>query len=411
MTSPPLVGRSGDDTLLGRCRVLDCAGELGALCGRILGDLGADVVKVEPPGGDPARRLPPFVDGIPHLDRSLRFWAFNQNKRSVVLDLDTPPGREALLRLVETAHVLVETETPGVMAARGLDYAACASVNPGLIYVSVTPFGQDGPRAHWRGPDLVLAATGGHVHLSGDEDRPPVRITVPQAAPQAGAQAAMAALIARHYWRRTGRGQYVDVSAQECLVDTLLTITQAWDLTGRLYRRSARTGWGPIRQRTIWPCRDGFVAWKWFVGKQRGRRNHPLVAWMRAEGFGAELAEVDWEAYNLMDLTQELADRWEAAFAPFFLAHTKDELYRGALERRLMLCPVSTPADIRANEQLAARKFFTRIFDAEIEREVEWCGPFARMTAGQPRMRRRPPKLGEHTAEVLAEIGLGSLAP
>jgi len=392
------------DTLLTECRVLDCAGELGALCGRILGDLGADVVKVEPPGGDPARLLPPFVDGVPHADRSLRFWAFNQNKRSCVLDLDTEVGRDSFLRLVETAHIVVETESPGTMAGRGLGHEACAGRNPGIITVSITPFGQDGPRAHWRGPDLVLAATGGHVHLSGDEDRPPVRITMPQAAPQAGAQAAMAAMIARHHWRRTGEGQWIDISAQECLVDTLLTITQAWDLTGQLYRRSARTGWGPIVQRTIWPCRDGFVAWKWFVGKQRGRRNEALVEWMRTEGLGEELAGVDWEGYNLMELTQDLADRWEEAFAPFFAAHTKAELYAGALERRLMLCPVSTPADIRANEQLAARQFFEKVWHVELEREVEYCGPFAKMSAGEPQIRRRPPLLGEHTEEVLADV-------
>ena len=177
--------------------------------------LGADVVKVEPPGGDPARQLPPFADGVPHGDRSLRFWAFNQNKRSCVLDLDSVDGRDTFLRLVDSAHIIVETEAPGVMAARGIGHGDCAARNPGVITVSVTPFGQDGPRALWRGPDLVLAATGGHVHLSGDEDRPPVRITVPQAAPQAGAQAAMAALIARHHWRRTGIGQNIDVSAQE----------------------------------------------------------------------------------------------------------------------------------------------------------------------------------------------------
>ena len=395
-----------EDTLLDDCRVLDCTGELGALCGRILGDLGADVVKVEPPGGDPARALPPFVDGVPHPDRSLRFWAFNQNKRSCVLDLDTPAGREAFLRLAATAHIVVDSHPPGTMAGRGLGHAQLAAVHPGIITVAITPFGEDGPRAQWRGPDLILAAAGGHVHLNGDEDRPPVRITVPQAAPQAGAQAAMAAMIARHHWRRTGAGQHIDVSAQECMVDTLLTITQAWDLTGKLYRRAARTGWGPIKQRTIWRCRDGYVAWKWFVGMQRGRRNDPLVAWMRSDGLGEELEGVDFEGHNLMELTQDLVDRWEAWFAPFFAGHTKHELYQGAIERRLMLCPVSTPADIRVDEQLAAREFFTAVWHAELEREVEYCGPFATMSAGQPAIRRRPPLLGEHTDEVLAEVAV-----
>jgi crotonobetainyl-CoA:carnitine CoA-transferase CaiB-like acyl-CoA transferase len=392
------------ETLLEDCRVLDCAGELGALCGRILGDLGADVIKVEPPGGEATRHLGPFVDGIQHPDRSLRFWAANANKRGIVLDLDAAEDRDRLLGLAEDAHIVVDSEPPGVMARRGLDHESLARHNPGIITVSITPFGAAGPRAQWRGPDLVLAATSGQVHLNGDEDRPPVRISVPQSPPQAGAQAAVAALIARHSWRRTGRGQHIDVSAQECLVDTLLTITQAWDLTHRLYRRGARTGWGPILQRTIWPCGDGYVAWKWFVGKQRGRRNDAVVAWMRERGFGEELATEDWEGYDLMQLTQDRVDRWEASFAPFFAAHSVDELYQGAMERRIMLCPVSTPAAIRANGQLAFREFFRGVDHPELGREIEYPGPFVRASAGEPRIRRRPPLLGEHTAEVLGEL-------
>ena len=123
------------EALLTDCRVLDCAGELGALCGRILGDLGADVIKIEPPGGDPARHLGPFVDGVAHPDRSLRFWAANANKRSAVLDLDTTDGAELLRRLAERAHMVVDCEAPGVMARRGLDHAALAGRNPGIITV------------------------------------------------------------------------------------------------------------------------------------------------------------------------------------------------------------------------------------------------------------------------------------
>src|SRR5689334_10527279 len=116
------------ETLLDDCRVLDCTGELGALCGRILRDLGADVVKVEPPGGDPARSLPPFVDGVPHPDRSLRFWAFNQNKRSCILDLDSAAGRERFLRLCARTHIVVDSEPPGTMVARGRGHAQLAAV-------------------------------------------------------------------------------------------------------------------------------------------------------------------------------------------------------------------------------------------------------------------------------------------
>src|SRR5258708_2142164 len=173
------------ETLLEDCRVLDCAGELGALCGRILGDLGADVIKVEPPGGEATRQLGPFVDGIRHPDRSLRFWAANANKRGIVLDLDAPEDRDRLLALAEDAHIVVDSEPPGEMARRGLDHESLARHNPGIITVSITPFGAEGPRAQWRGPDLVLAATSGQVHPNGDEDGPPVPIAVRQPPPRA----------------------------------------------------------------------------------------------------------------------------------------------------------------------------------------------------------------------------------
>src|SRR5262245_5619486 len=166
--------------MLGPYRGLDLTNERGLLCGQILADLGADVIQIEPPGGSRARRLGPFVDDVPHPDRSLHWWAHCRNKRGITLDLDQPAGRDLLHRLVLHTDFVIESDAPGVQAARGLGYADLAALNPKLVYVSITPFGQDGPKAGWNDSDLVVMAAGGPLLLTGDDDRPPLRVSAPQ---------------------------------------------------------------------------------------------------------------------------------------------------------------------------------------------------------------------------------------
>ena len=161
--------------MLSPYRVLDLTDHRGQLGGHILAMLGAEVILVEPPGGSPARQVGPFAGEEPGLERSLQFWAHNRGKRSVVIDIDTPEGREQLLELVAGADVLIENEPPGAMAARGLDHAALAAVNEALVHVSITAFGSDGPKAGWAESDLIVAAASGHMALTGDPDLAPLR--------------------------------------------------------------------------------------------------------------------------------------------------------------------------------------------------------------------------------------------
>jgi crotonobetainyl-CoA:carnitine CoA-transferase CaiB-like acyl-CoA transferase len=203
--------------MLSPYRVLDLTTERGMFCGQLLGDLGADVITIEPPGGSSARRLGPFYRDMPHPDHSLFWWAFNRNKRSITLDITSRDGQVILRRLVASAHFLIESDTPGALAAYGLGYDDLAALNPALVYVSITPFGQDGPKAHYADSDLIILAAGGPLVLTGDDDRPPVRVSVPQAYLHASAEAAVAALIAHHERQRSGRGQHVDVSAQQAV--------------------------------------------------------------------------------------------------------------------------------------------------------------------------------------------------
>lgn len=194
-------------------RVVEVAGFGTPMCGQMLADLGADVTIVEPPAGDDLRRCGPFYHDDPHPDRSLTFWAYSRNKRGVTLNLHTPGGQALCRRLARGADFIVEGLPPGEMDALGLGYNALAAENPRLIMVSTSPWGQDGPKAAYAAIDITIAAAS-VLCLTGDADRPPLRISVPQAHTHAGAEAAATALIAHYGRERTGRGQHLDVSAQ-----------------------------------------------------------------------------------------------------------------------------------------------------------------------------------------------------
>jgi len=229
--------------LLSPYRVLDLTTERGLLCGQLLGDLGADVIKIEPPGGSPARRLGPFLDDQPHPDRSLYWWAYNRNKRSITLDIDRPEGRDLLKRLVPSADFVIESFNPGEMAGRGLGYDDLAALNPAIIYTSISAFGQDGPKATYADSDLILMAAGGPLILTGDDDRPPVRLSVPQAYLHASTDAAVGALVAHHESILSGRGQHVDVAAEE----SVAMATQSYVLAASLGSVEARRMSGGVK--------------------------------------------------------------------------------------------------------------------------------------------------------------------
>ncbi len=200
--------------MLIQVRVLDLTDERGYLGGWMLAELGADVVAIEPPGGSPARRFGPFAGGAEDPNNSLPWWAYARNKRSVVVDISSEAGRDTLRRLVLQADVFIEFESPGLLPDLGLGYDDLSALNPRLIYASITPFGQAGQKAGWAATDLTVLASGGPLWLTGDDDRPPLRVSVPQAFAHAGAEAATATLVALHERHASGLGQHVDISAQ-----------------------------------------------------------------------------------------------------------------------------------------------------------------------------------------------------
>ena len=393
-------------------RVLDLTAEPGFFTGKLLGDLGADVVKIEPPAGDPARRRGPFWGGTSDPERALLWLAMNTSKRGVTLDVDRPAGRDLFLQLATKADVVLETAAPGQMAARGLGWDVLHARNPKLVLCSITPFGQTGPYADWRGSDLTVVAMSGNLWCTGDADRPPVRCALPVSHYHAGIEAAVGVVFALLARRRTGQGQHVDVALHEAMVAPNVGSGAMAAMNGfRGQRSGAAIRLGQSKQREIWPCKDGWVSFAMRGGPARVPGLIAMVQYMTEHGMASPALQAkDWKSYNHNLLTQTDADALGAEFGAFFLTKTLAELYKAAVERNLMLAPANTAREIVASEQLAAREFVVEV-DHPGRGRLRFPGPVARSTSGDPTataigIRRPAPRLGEHTAEVLAEVGV-----
>ena len=243
-------------------RVLDLTDGKGFLCGKILADLGADVIKIEKKRGNPARSWETFAKYPFHPDTGLYWFSYNVNKRGITLDLESEEERYIFKELVKTAHFLVESFDPGYLANLGLGYESLQRINPALVMVSITPFGQKGPYSGYKGSDLVCWAMGGVLYPTGEEDRPPVQVSVPQAYSVAGANAAVGALIAHYHRERSGRGQHVDISAQACIPWVAQCAPDYWPCFKGNLRRAGHSFTIPsevnpkgLRRRILWQCK------------------------------------------------------------------------------------------------------------------------------------------------------------
>ncbi len=394
--------------MLSNYRVLDLSDERGHLAGRILADLGADVIKIEPPGGDPLRARPPHAPGpVPGSGTGLGWLAGNPGKRSMVLDLaDSPVDRGTFLELVATADVVLEAGRAGRLDAMGLDYPAlCAALpenHPGLVLCSISPFGQTGPYRAFDGHDLVCVAMGGNASLTGDPDRAPVVCSLPTAYMHAGPEAALGILLA--LWARPGRGtgQQVDVSLQECQLATLMTGAGqfAREPTSRP-RTGARTG----ATREIWRCLDGWVSYGLRGGPARLPNLKATVAYMAEAGMAPDwLQAFDWSVYNPAAMAPADLQRLEACFGAFFATRSMAELYAEALVRRILLAPCNDAREILEQSQLRARDFFTEVAYPALGLTLEQPAFFARTSGGGLGLRGPAPELGAHAEEIREEL-------
>ena len=398
--------------MLNSCRVLDLTNERGMLCGQILGDLGASVIQIEPPGGSPVRKLGPFFEDQPSPDRSIYWWAYNRNKRGITLNLEIAQGRELLLRMSEGADFVIESENPGAMAALGLGYNDFAARNPKLIYVSITPFGQDGPKAHYADTDLIVMAAAGPLILYGDEDRPPIRMSVPQAYLHASADAAGAALIAYYELLRSGEGQAIDVAATQSLGLAMQSVMLAAPIRASDTRRMAGgVKMGPIRVPLVWHAKDGQITAVFLFGSALGPFTRRLVDCLYEVGACDEaMHNKDWIAFGDELLSgkapMEEYERYKNVLAEFIASRTKAEIFQLAREKGLLMAPVATVADVLENPQFHDRAYWQKLDHPELGRSFPYPGPFARFSRTPITYRRRPPLIGEHNAEVYGELGL-----
>jgi crotonobetainyl-CoA:carnitine CoA-transferase CaiB-like acyl-CoA transferase len=390
-------------------RVLDLANEDGILCGQLLADLGCDVIAIEPPGGSSARRRGPFAGDVRDPEHSLTWWAWARGKRSAVLDLESPEDRAELRRLALGADFLIESFAPGHLAARGLGYADLAAVNPALIYVSISAFGQDGPKARYAATDLIGMAAGSSLFLSGEADGRPVRVAIPQAGLHAAADGAVGALIAHFHRMHTGRGEHVDVAMQHSTtlatqfraLDAAIGETPARRVSGGSFVKGAFL---PSRYRTL----DGWVTLGPGFLPSTGHFLKRLLAWLVEEGRCEQaLVDEDWNTFGMRlaggALPQNAYEPVDVALRAFFATKTGAELMEQSVKRRLLVAPVLDLGEIVSSPQLVDREFAVTLPSAVDGAPVRHPGAWAKFSETPLALTRRAPRVGEHTAELRAD--------
>ncbi|MBI4295870.1 MAG: CoA transferase [Chloroflexi bacterium] len=371
-----MASKSAMESLLSSFNVLDLTTEKGCyFCSKILGDLGASVIRIEKPG----------------VERDYWWLAYNDRKKLVYLDIGKE--KDKLFQFAKEADFLVESFPPGYLDSLGLGYSVLKALNPRLIMTSITPFGQTGPYRDLKASDLEIVAMSGVLYGMGDPDRPPVRISFPQAHLLASAEAAVGTMVALCQRELTGEGQQVDVSAQESVNGIISGGKQA--VIGSTNKRiggfhgsmpGIKLGGGEVKYHhplnpLIWKCKDGYVAFLMHPGMRGAHSNRSLVKYMEADGTLPDIVRnIEWETLDLGQTSPEDLKRVWDAFANFFARHTRQELYQIALKERIEFFPSNTVKEILVEEQLEARAFWQQQAVPELGKTLRFPGPFARVS-------------------------------
>jgi crotonobetainyl-CoA:carnitine CoA-transferase CaiB-like acyl-CoA transferase len=381
-------------SLLPGYRVLDLTSSIGALCGKLLRDLGMDVIKVESPGGDPMRGEPPFAKGRSHLEGSLRFAYLNAGKRSISLDLGRAAAREVLLDLVERADVVVEDFAPGDLTRLGLGYEALLERQRKLILVSISGFGQDGPYAHYKATDLIGNAMGGLLYISGDPTMTPCNPPETQSFYYTSLFACYGVMLA--LWQRETRsiGAWIDASVQASMA-LHEHVAFNFSAEGRVMKRA-----GSQHQHNapanLFECKNGWISI--FVTQT----HWPLLLKVWPDHDPA-LDDPKWINSNLR---RQHADYINAQVTSFTSRFLKEDLAELLQERGIPGLPVNSPADFMNDPHMIARGFFGKVNHPVLGSFIQTGSPF--MVDGQRSPPSPAPLLGQHNEEVLrGELGLG----
>lgn len=379
--------------LLSNLRVLDLGqGVSGPFCARLLADQGATVIKVEPPEGDPARRMGPFAGDDPHVEKSIPFLYLNTNKRSITLNLSTTAGRHLLHALVRWADVLVENFEPRLRASLGLDDESLRGVNPRLVVTSITSFGSDGPYRDWKATDLVTNAVSGLMYHSGDADKEPLRNALSQSLYVAGINGASATLVALYHRLGSGQGGRVDVSVAECMTAHLVQSSASYTYTGGLRGRRPERG-TPLEE--LMPCQDGHVV----VSAQGSQPFTAVIDLLGVEELKApEFSTSEGRILNgeaLEHLILKGLSRWK-----------KKDLFHAANKQRLVFGMAQGPDDLYRCPHLRERAFFVPVHHP-VAGDAEYPCDSIRLSEGSFGGRSPAPLLGAHNTDVYRDmIGL-----
>ena len=399
-----------DEVMAGSLRALDLTNDQGFFCGRILADFGVDVIKIEPPGGDPSRNIGPFYQESIDPEKSLFWFAYNANKRGITLDITKNEGREIFKKLAKRADIVIESFPVGYMQSIGLNYSDLCNINPKIIMVSITPFGSTGPYRHYNSCELVNMAMSGLMDLSGDPDRPPVMLSFSHACHHAGAQAAMATLAACYWCQESNKGQHIDIAIRDSIIQMIAQPIAHWVVNRVRIRRSGqyRIGWGPGLVRQIWPCKDGFVIFLLGGGATRAKTNKALTEWIESEWMASDfLKEMDWDNFDMSTTTEKIVNNLEKDIGRFFLAHTKQELFEGGFKRHVDVYPVNDCRDIAEELQLKERNFWIKVNHPEFGMDLIYPGAFVKSSETFSGIRQRAPMIGEHCNDIYEnELGI-----
>jgi crotonobetainyl-CoA:carnitine CoA-transferase CaiB-like acyl-CoA transferase len=391
-------------------RVLELADEKGQWCGKLMADLGADVVKIEPPGGGAARTVGPFYQDIPNRERSLSFWHYNTSKRGITLDLETEDGRKLFKELAGKADVILETFKPGYMASLGLGYDDLKQSNPGLIMCSLTDFGQTGPWKDYQSSDLLHLAAGGQMAKCGYDDddvpnAPPIAPGGGQAWHMGSHFACIAIMAALNHRTSSGNGQYIDASVHDACALTTEGHINFYIYTGKVALRGTGRGGGinpgPKAQ---FLCKDGKYVNAGILNRLSPDQLRVLAEWMDGYSLAGDLSD---EKYRDPAVIAENRQHIYELTVNFFGNITRDEAYHGGQKRGFNMGAIRSPDEVMEDPHLEDRGFWAEVEYPEIDKTFRHPGPAAIFNESPWKISRRAPLIGEHNEEILCgELGL-----
>jgi len=382
--------------LLEGIQVLDLADEKASFCSKLLADLGARVIKIERPGGDPSRKMGPFVEDSPNPEKSVSFFTNNTNKLGITLNLEHEDGKEIFFKLLEKTDIVLETFPPDYLIQKGLGFDVLSCVNLKLIQVSVTGFGEGGPRSQYKSCDLVASAFGGQMYVTGSPSTPPLKPFGEQSYYTASLFAAVSILLALRNRAQTGKGEHIDISLQESAVSALDHVMVRYFYEKTIAKRQGGVYWN--HSFCILSCKDGHVLLAPF------QQWETLVEWMESERMAEDLADKKYrdEEYCIahIDHILQVLEQWTRT-------HTAQELFESGQVMRFPWAPICSLKEVLNNPQLKARGFFINVKHLELKRSISYPGTpykFGHSPAGRW---KRSPLIGEDNVRIYqGELGL-----